>query len=333
MLIGTGIPTAQDIAQIAPPEERMLQGPVAVIECFQEIPCDPCHYACKRGAIREMADINERPVIDYNRCNGCGLCIPKCPGLAITVADMSCGGGRATVKIPYEFLPLPGKGRKVMALNREGRRVCEAEVVHVLNTAAMDMKAKVDEVNKAYLDAFKNGDTASIASLREEGKILTRQNLDAFKFAQQAFLSVFYERPIVPHEAPQENIILAYEIIALLEEGDVDTAVDEYAWMMNNVFEWYAMFFSPEVTAIQDDMFWGADNQDNLYWGTGRNFVKADVEKATRSLTLRYGETGGNFAKEIAIYQDAIEDQTEVLLTLAKAEIEALRELTNMLKL
>lgn len=87
-----------------------------------------------------------------------------------------------------------------------------------------------------------------------------------------------YERPIVPHEAPQETITLCEAIIDCLKDGDPATAVDEYAWTVNNVLEWYAMYFSPEVIAVQDDMNWGADNQDNLYWGTDINFDKADVD-------------------------------------------------------
>lgn len=38
-----------------------------------------------------------------------------------------------------------------------------------------------------------------------------------------------YERPIIPHEAPQENIQLCQDIIAYLEQGDVVTVVDELA--------------------------------------------------------------------------------------------------------
>ena len=138
MLLKTGIPTPEDIARVLPPAERLQKGPVAIIECFQQIPCDPCCSACKRGAIREMADINECPEIDFEQCNGCGLCIPQCPGLAISVVDMTCADGKAAVKIPYEFTPLPEKGQQVIALDRGGNRICEATVEHVLNTKAMD---------------------------------------------------------------------------------------------------------------------------------------------------------------------------------------------------
>ena len=140
-----------------------------------------------------------------------------------------------------------------------------------------------------------------------------------------------YERPIVPHEAPQENIQLCRDIIACLETGNVATAVDEYAWTVNNVLEWYAMYFSPEVIAIQDDMLWGEDNQDNLYWGTGIGFTKADVDTATRSLFVRYEETGGDFSQEIAVYEAAIQAQTEILKTLGTQEITAMEALADLL--
>ena len=68
-------------------------------------------------------------------------------------------------------------------------------------------------------------------------------------------------------------------VIAALEEGDVVTAADEYAWAINEYFEWYEMYFSPEVMEIHYDMFYGEDNQDNLFWGTGKSFVPAKVSR------------------------------------------------------
>lgn len=138
MLEKTGIATEQDLAGVTPPKERLAKGPVAVIECFQRIPCNPCYTACKRGAIQEFEDINDRPVIDVDKCNGCGICISNCPGLSIFVIDESFSETEALVKMPYEFLPLPQEGSFVTALDREGKAVCRAEVFKVLNTKAQD---------------------------------------------------------------------------------------------------------------------------------------------------------------------------------------------------
>ena len=200
-----------------------------------------------------------------------------------------------------------------------------------LNQSAQSMVDRVVDVNTRYLQAVEEGNTEKMAELWVQGKELTNQNLAAFQYAQKNLLGLMYERPIVPHEAPQENILLCQAIIDCLEQGDVATAVDEYAWTVNNVLEWYGMYFSPEVIAVQDDMLWGEDNQDNLYWGTDIGFTKADVDEATRSIFARYDETSGDFSKEIAVYQAAIEAQTQILRDLGGQEIAAMEELSDLL--
>ncbi len=132
MLEKTGLPTPEDLARGSPSKERLSRGPVAIIECFQRIPCNPCYAACKRGAIKEFKDINDLPEIDFELCNGCAVCVSKCPGLAIFVVDQTYSEKEALVKIPYELLPLPKKGEMVDALNRQGETVGKAEVVSVL---------------------------------------------------------------------------------------------------------------------------------------------------------------------------------------------------------
>jgi Fe-S-cluster-containing hydrogenase component 2 len=90
-----------ELAGVMPPSERLVRGPVAVIECVQEIPCNPCEKACPFGAITVGEDITACPVIDRDKCRGCGLCISRCPGLAIFVVDAS--GDEATIMLPYEY--------------------------------------------------------------------------------------------------------------------------------------------------------------------------------------------------------------------------------------
>lgn len=133
MIYKTGVPTEEDLQRVVPSAERLAKGPVAVIECFQKIPCNPCYTACKKGAIKEFRDINDLPEIDHDLCNGCGLCVSKCPGLAIFIIDETYSENEALVKLPYEFVPLPKEGDTVKALDREGRVVGEARVVKIQN--------------------------------------------------------------------------------------------------------------------------------------------------------------------------------------------------------
>lgn len=131
MLTKTGVPTAEELNRVTPDRQRLEQGPVAIIECYQQIPCNPCFLSCKQGAIQEFNDINDLPVIDDSKCTGCGICIANCPGLAIFVVDYSYSPEEGLVKLPFEFIPVPEVEARVAALDREGRVVGEGRVVKV----------------------------------------------------------------------------------------------------------------------------------------------------------------------------------------------------------
>lgn len=132
-----------DIAELKsavayPSEERMKKGAVAVAECIQQIPCNPCEAACKKGAIQLGSPITNLPIIAMETCNGCGLCVAQCPGLAIFVMDKSYSDTEGTVAFPNEYLPLPEVGQTVKAVNRSGKEICDARVVKVLNPKSFD---------------------------------------------------------------------------------------------------------------------------------------------------------------------------------------------------
>jgi Fe-S-cluster-containing hydrogenase component 2 len=112
-----------------PSKERMEKGPVVIIECVEDIPCDPCVESCKSGAIVKKG-LSTAPTVDYEKCTGCALCVAFCPGLSIFVVDYS-HGDKAVVHIPYEMLPVPEKGDVGDAIDRAGKRIGSAEVAKV----------------------------------------------------------------------------------------------------------------------------------------------------------------------------------------------------------
>lgn len=110
-----------------------------VIECTQNIPCNPCQDACKFGCITVGDDIVKLPVVDAEaKCTGCGMCVASCSGQAIFLVNEEFEPGYASVGIPYEFVPLPEAGQKGVALNRAGEELCPAEVISVKYNKAMD---------------------------------------------------------------------------------------------------------------------------------------------------------------------------------------------------
>ena len=110
------------------PSDNWLKKGVAIIECIQEIPCNPCVDICPFDAI-SMEDINAVPVVDFKKCTGCGKCISICPGLAIFVVKIK--DDKAFITLPYEFLPIPKVGDIVKALDRKGKILDDAKVIKV----------------------------------------------------------------------------------------------------------------------------------------------------------------------------------------------------------
>lgn len=136
-----GVLDLTDIRRPSP--ERLAKGRVAVIECIQHIPCNPCVDICPQKAIQIPGEITNLPIVDFDKCNGCGLCVANCPGLAIFLVNETFSENSAEVGIPYEFVPLPEKGDIVTALNRAGKPVATATVLRVVNVARYDRTAIV----------------------------------------------------------------------------------------------------------------------------------------------------------------------------------------------
>lgn len=119
-----------------------IKGIHPVIECTQNIPCNPCQDACKFGCIQVGKTITSLPVVDTKKdCKNCGMCVASCSGQAIFLVDEDVDGVHGTVTLPYEFLPAPKKGDVGMALDRSGKAVCEAVVVDYKSIPAYDHTA------------------------------------------------------------------------------------------------------------------------------------------------------------------------------------------------
>ncbi|ACJ16754.1 proline dehydrogenase, gamma subunit [Thermococcus onnurineus NA1] len=127
----TGYITPEELQKFIPlpSEERLRKRPVAIPECPQEIPCAPCREICPTGAI-SMPTPNDLPIVDYDKCIGCSLCVQICPGLAFFM--MHYVGDKARITMPHELLPVPERGEEVVLLNRVGEPVGKGKVLTVV---------------------------------------------------------------------------------------------------------------------------------------------------------------------------------------------------------
>lgn len=206
-------------------------------------------------------------------------------------------------------------------------------------TAIADLQTATDahyqsivDFNNSYVAAKnRDADEEELAEMKKDAVAMNKNTLKVFKYAQDNLLGLMYERPIVPHEAPRENVELIKKTIGYLEDGDVVKAVDETAWQINNVLEYYSMYFSPEVIEIQNDMLYGEGNKDNLFWGTNKMFKPAKVEEATRIVMNNYDAEEINVIEAINVYKAAVEEQKVLLKDLVNKETTAITKLTEML--
>jgi Fe-S-cluster-containing hydrogenase component 2 len=113
-----------------------------VMECTQNIPCNPCQDACPKKCIKIGLKITSLPAVDESvDCIGCGMCVASCPGQAIFLVNENVGEGMAEITLPYEIYPLPEVGEKGIALSRAGHPLCIAEVTKVRTGLAFDKTA------------------------------------------------------------------------------------------------------------------------------------------------------------------------------------------------
>lgn len=126
-----------------PCRERLQAGPVAIVECVENIPCNPCAFACPSKAITIDGSLTDRPDIDFAKCNGCTMCVARCPGLAIFVVNYALSKTEAAVTMPWELLPRPRVGERVGLACRAGRWVGTGKVLKVLDSRVQDRCAVV----------------------------------------------------------------------------------------------------------------------------------------------------------------------------------------------
>jgi len=144
-----GVLSKEEIERVTPPEERAKKGPVAVIECLEEIPCDICGWICPVGAITKEG-ITTPPKIDYEKCTGCGKCVLACPGLAIFLVELN--EEKARVTVPYELLPEPQVGQEVTALDRRGVAVTKARVLRVMRSKDKTLAVTIEIPREHYME-------------------------------------------------------------------------------------------------------------------------------------------------------------------------------------
>ncbi len=123
-----GYNTKEELVDLSvlPPEDIVVSKRVAIIECTEEIPCNPCAYVCRVDAISKDS-LSSPGIVDWKKCNGCTACVAVCPGLSVFLQQIKDGKGYVTM--PYELIPAPKVGDHVELMDRSGEKVGEGVIV------------------------------------------------------------------------------------------------------------------------------------------------------------------------------------------------------------
>lgn len=148
----TGVPTLEQVQSVFF-NEVTLSSFKAVIECYEDIPCNPCALSCPVKAITIAPTLHSQPKVDPQVCTGCSICVSVCPGLAIMLAKVQ--GDTAIFKIPYEMNEVFTPHQRVHALSRSGEIIGEGVVLSVSNKKHQNKTSIIEvQVDKALLHDF-----------------------------------------------------------------------------------------------------------------------------------------------------------------------------------
>lgn len=215
--------------------------------------------------------------------------------------------------------------------------VMAAEQISMLSAALAEAEDaavmawdKVSEANAAYQWALDAGDTAKAEELLAKTRKLNANVLAAFKFAEDALVRLTWEdSSIFPHEHSQNNLLALQGAVEALKQGNSAAALDEYLYGVDN--NWYAYDWSRETFDHFTDYVLN-QSADRLMWGAGRVQGHEDLFDVIRSLQSKTGDRSADYTAELNRLNQAIDTQTSMLDEQITHEVNALKELTVLLR-
>lgn len=209
-----------------------------------------------------------------------------------------------------------------------------------LRETSQRLKAKAEELNAAYNDAYANGDTDAMKEIQREAIALNEITLEGFKMVQDGLVDLnSWYGSVLPHEGIMTNMWNLKNAIKQIEKGDFEKASYDYEnGCVGELWagaEYKAFDFSRETYEAGYDCYNGISlkerNQTN--WGTDNATPMINTYEATNLMCeIMYGiqpASDENVDKVIAEYNRALAE----LETMYEDEvIESINSMTEIEK-
>ena len=191
----------------------------------------------------------------------------------------------------------------------EGKKLL-ANVDEILK-ATENLNKQLTDINNKYEQAVKNNNTADIKKYESKADSINKQLLALYKYCQDSFIKLTWEDDsIFPHEHAQNNINALNEAVALLEKGDIETAVNDHLSLVDN--NWYALSFDKETYEYFTNQVLKQD-KSRLNWGAGRIMGHEDLYDIIFSLQQKQKSGDKNVAKETEALKKIIISQENLM--------------------
>jgi Fe-S-cluster-containing hydrogenase component 2 len=116
---------------------------IAAIECFEEIPCSACQTACPEDAIRTGRIPRELPVLDENKCSGCGICVSACPSSAVSMVQEETEKSMSRIVLPWRGARPWKVGESAVLLNRRGETLGSGRVARLPEGSQVELEVPI----------------------------------------------------------------------------------------------------------------------------------------------------------------------------------------------
>ena len=209
----------------------------------------------------------------------------------------------------------------------EGKKLL-TDIEEVIKTSE-NLNRLLADINNKHEQAIKSNNTAEIKKYETKADTVNKQLLALYKYCQDSFIKLTWEDDsIFPHEHAQNNINALNEAVALLEKGDIDTAVNDHLSLIDN--NWYALSFDKETYEYFTNQVLKQD-KERLNWGAGRIMGHEDLYDIIFSLKKKKKSGEKNVKNEIEALKKILASQEALMKNTVITENKQLLEVKKYL--